>query len=191
MLSRYIIKRILLLLLVLAVIPVYGQNKADTDAGADTKKQETDAASDAVKKNRPDPAPVAAVNLSDEMKFRNAMEFIRLERQNRALEELNEYLEIYIQGAHRDEAYRQIARIHCENFDYLKAVKAYGHLYEEYGSTESGIEGYFNMGLCYGKMGYREKARLIFEEIVRDHSELPCAAKAATQLDLVKIVAGE
>jgi len=168
------------MLILLTLFPLYGQNKGETEAAGDAKKQE-----------KTDVEPVAAVNLADEMKFRNAMEFIRLERQNRALEELNEYLEIYIQGAHRDEAYRQIARIHCENFDYLKAVKAYGHLYEEYGSTESGIEGYFNMGLCYGKMGYREKARLIFEEIVRDHSELPCAAKAATQLDLVKIVAGE
>ena len=140
------------------------------------------------KEQKADSAPVTAVNLADEVKFRNAMEFIRLERQDKALMELSEYLEIFIQGAHRDEAYRQIARIHCENFDYMKAVRAYGHLYEEYGTTESGIEGYFNMGLCYNKMGYRDRAKRIFEDIIRDHPEFPCAGKAGTQLELVKIV---
>jgi tetratricopeptide (TPR) repeat protein len=158
----------------LFMLPLYGQDAPGAKGEQKDQKNESES--------------VAPANLADEMKFRDAMEFIRLERNAKALDELNEYLEIFINGSHRDEAFRQIARIHCESFDYLKAVRAYQRLYEEYGTSESGIEGYYNMGLCYRKMGYRDRARRIFEEIIRDHAGLPVANRAGIQLELVKIV---
>lgn len=166
-----------IIILSAVAVPLQGQEMGEETATVEGQKE------------KKEEIPVSAENLADEAKFRNAMDFIRLARPQKALQELQEYLEIYSRGAHRDEAYRQIALIYCENFDYLKAVSAYRNLYQEYGGSESGIGAYFNMGMCYRKMGYREKARRVFEDIVRDYPASSYARQAETQIELVKIIA--
>jgi len=131
-----------------------------------------------------------AVNLkqvADDMKFRKGAEFYRLEKYDLALNELNEYLEIYYDGNHRGEAYRKIADIHIRQYNYQKAVEVYGRLYEEFSSTEEGVDGYFQMAICYLKMGYDSKAESIFRIIIQDHPGTTAAANAEIQLELIKI----
>ena len=131
-----------------------------------------------------------AINLkqvADDMKFRKGAEFYRLERYDLALNELYEYLEIYYDGTHRGEAYRKIADIHIKQYNYQKAVEVYRRLYEEFSSTDEGIDGYFQMGICYLKMGYDSKAEAIFKSIIQEHPGTTGAANAETQLELLKI----
>lgn len=131
-----------------------------------------------------------AVNLkqvADDMKFRKGAEFYRLERYDLALNELYEYLEIYYDGTHRGEAYRKIADIHIKQYNYQKAVEIYRRLYEEFSSTDEGIDGYFQMGICYLKMGYDSKAEAIFKSIMQEHPGSTGAANAEIQLELLKI----
>ncbi len=127
--------------------------------------------------------------ISDDMKFKNGVGFIRLKRYGKALAELNEYLEIYYDGIHRDEAYRNIAEIHFKRFDYQKAVQVYRSLYEEFSNIESGVEAYYRIGICYRKMGYDERAREVFQAILTDHPDSAHAAQARVQLDLLNILA--
>jgi TolA-binding protein len=91
--------------------------------------------------------------LADDLKFQNGMSFINLKMYDKAIETFNEYLEIYYNGNHRHEAYRQIAGIYFSRLEYLRAIDNYRALYEEFSNTESGIEAYFNIGICYNKMG--------------------------------------
>lgn len=131
-----------------------------------------------------------AINLkqvADDMKFRKGAEFYRLERYDLALNELYEYLEIYYDGTHRGEAYRKIADIHIRQYNYQKAVEVYRRLYEEFSSTDEGIDGYFQMGICYLKMGYDSKAEAIFKSIIQEHPGTSGAANAEIQLELLKI----
>lgn len=131
-----------------------------------------------------------AVNLkqvSDDMKFRKGAEFYRLEKYDLALNELYEYLEIFYDGTHRGEAYRKIAEIHIKQYDYQKAVEIYRRLYEEFSNTDEGIDGYFQMGVCYLKMGFDSKAEAVFKSIIQDHPGTTAAHNAEIQLDLIKI----
>jgi TolA-binding protein len=129
--------------------------------------------------------------IADDLKYRNGYRFIELGRYNKALEELNEYLEIYLYGIHRDEAYSNIARIHFIRLDYQKAAGTYGQLFEEFSNSDSGIEGYYNMGVCYQKMGYNRRAAEIFRDIVRNYPESTMTGKAKIQVDLLKILESE
>ncbi len=131
-----------------------------------------------------------AVNLkkvADDMKYRKGAEFYRLEKYDLALNELSEYLEIYYDGAHRCEAYRKIAEIHMKQYDYQKAVEVYSRLYEEFSSTDEGVDGYYQMALCYLKMGFDSKAEAIFKAIIEEHPDSTAARNAQTQLDLLQI----
>ncbi len=131
-----------------------------------------------------------AINLkqvADDLKFRKGAEFYRLERYDLALNELYEYLEIYYDGTHRGEAYRKIADIHIKQYNYQKAVEVYRRLYEEFSSTDEGVDGFFQMGICYLKMGYDSKAEAIFRSIIQEHPGTTGAANAEIQLELLKI----
>lgn len=131
-----------------------------------------------------------AINLkqvADDLKFRKGAEFYRLEKYDLALNELYEYLEIYYDGTHRGEAYRTIADIHIKQYNYQRAVEVYRRLYEEFSSTDEGIDGYFRMGICYLKMGYDSKAEAIFRSIIQEHPGTTGAANAEIQLELLKI----
>jgi len=125
--------------------------------------------------------------VADDMKFQNGMEFYKLERFDRALNEFNEYIEIYYDGIHRNEALRKIAEIHIRNFDYQKAIEAYRTLYQEFSSTDEGIDAYFQIGICYKKMGFDSKAETIFKYIVEEHPGTTAAYNSEIQLDLLKI----
>lgn len=131
-----------------------------------------------------------AVNLkqvADDMKYRKGAEFYRLEKYDLALNEFHEYLEIFYDGTHRAEAYRRIAEIHIKQYDYQKAVEIYRLLYEEFSNTDEGIDGYFQMGLCYLKMGFDSKAEAVFKSIIQEHPGTVAAQNAETQLELIKI----
>jgi tetratricopeptide (TPR) repeat protein len=65
---------------------------------------------------------------ADDMKFANAISFYKLEKYDRALNEFYEYIEIYYDGIHRNEAFRKIAEIHIRSFNYQKAIEAYNSI---------------------------------------------------------------
>ncbi len=125
--------------------------------------------------------------VADDMKFQNGMEFYKLEKYDRALNEFNEYIEIYFDGIHRNEALKKIAEIHIRMFEYTRAIEAYRTLYQEFSSTEEGIDAYFQIGICYKKMGFDSKAEAIFKYIVDEHPGTSAAYNSEIQLDLLKI----
>jgi TolA-binding protein len=127
--------------------------------------------------------------IADDLKFQNGLLFIRLKLQDKAIEELQEYLEIYNDGIHRHEAFRELAEIYYQRFDFQKAVDVLKGLHEEFSNTEEGVEAYFRMGICYKKMGYDANAQRVFNQIIQDHPESGYAYQAQKQLDLLKILA--
>ena len=126
--------------------------------------------------------------VSDDLKFQNAKRFIRISMHDKAVEELSEYLEIFNNGIHRDEAYRLIGDLYFERLDYLRAIKNYRALYEEFTGSEAGVEAYFKIGICYKKMGYDGKAVEIFQEIMQYHPDSSYAHHAEVQLDTLGIL---
>jgi len=126
--------------------------------------------------------------VADDMKFQNGLEFYKLEKFDRALSEFNEYIEIYFDGIHRNEALKKIAEINIRFFNYQKAIDAYRILYQEFSSTEEGIDAYFQIGICYKKMGFDSKAEAIFKYIVDEHPGSSAAYNSEIQLDLLKIL---
>ncbi len=126
--------------------------------------------------------------IADDLKYENSVRFIKLNRHDRAIEELNEYLEIFIHGTHRNEAFKNIAEIYFNRFEYQKALKVYRSLFEEFSNSEEGIEAYYNIGICYSKMGYNKKAEEIFKSIITDYSGSGFAYSAQIQIDLLKII---
>ena len=126
--------------------------------------------------------------VADDMKFQNGLEFYKLEKYDRALSEFNEYIEIYYDGIHRGEALKKIAEIYIKFFNYQKAIDAYRILYQEFSSTDEGIDAYFQIGICYKKMGFDSKAEAIFKYIIDEHPGTSAAYNSEIQLDLLKIL---
>jgi len=122
------------------------------------------------------------------MKYQNGVEFMKINDYGRALNEFNEYLEIYIHGIHRGNAYRNIAEIYISRFDFQRAIKAYLSIYQEFSFSEEGIDAYFQAGICYKKMGYDQKAAEIFRYIAAEHAGTGAAYNAGIQLELIKII---
>ncbi len=128
--------------------------------------------------------------MADDLTYDNARYFFEMRLYDRALERMNEYLEIHIDGIHRKEAYMAIADIHYRRFDYRKAARAYTGLYEEFSGSDEGIQGYLNAGICHDKMGNGRKARGIFNAIIEDHPDSRQAAMARTQLEIMDLTGG-
>ena len=126
---------------------------------------------------------------ADNIKFQNSMQFYKLGKFERALNEFNEYIEIFFDGAHRGEALKKIAEIHIRFFEYQKAIEAYRTLYQEFSATEDGLDAYFQIGICYKKMGFDSKAEEIFKYIIDEHPGTSTAYKSEIQLELLKIIA--
>ena len=129
-----------------------------------------------------------SVQIADNMKYQNGIEFMKINDYTRALNEFNEYLEIFIHGIHRSSVYRKIAEIHISRFDYQKAINAYKGIYQEYSFSDEGINAYFDAGICYKKMGYDNKAGEIFRFIINEHPGTSAAYNSEIQLDLIKII---
>ncbi len=125
--------------------------------------------------------------ISDDMKFATGEEFYRLREYHKALNILNEYLEVYYDGIHRSEAYRKIADIHIKDFNYQKAVSVYQELYLEFSNSDEGVDAYFQTAICYKKMGFDEKAVQIFDYIIKEHPGTTAAYHSEIQRDLIKI----
>lgn len=131
-----------------------------------------------------------SVNLkkaADDMKFANAISFYKLEKYDRALNEFYEYIEIYYDGIHRNEAFRKIAEIHIRNFNYQKAIEAYNSIYQEFSGTDEGLDAYFQTGVCYKKMGFDTKAESIFKYIMANHPGTTAAYNSEIQLELLRM----
>ena len=126
--------------------------------------------------------------IADDLKFDNARLFISLGLPDRAVVELNEYLEIYIRGSHRNEALSSLAIIYRDRFDYQKAIRVYKRQFEEFSSSDAGIDAFFQIGICYFKMGYYTDAENIFRRIIREHPTSIFAGQARTQLELMSIL---
>lgn len=126
--------------------------------------------------------------IADDRKFQNGIQFLILNKEKRALDEFQEYLEIYINGTHRHEAFLKIAGIYFRSFDYQKAVKVYTSLYEEFSNSEEGVEAYYMTGICYKKMGFNLMAVEIFKKIQENHPGSAFAYKSRVQMDILKIL---
>lgn len=126
--------------------------------------------------------------VADTAKFENGMLFFKMKEYDRALVEFNEYLEIYINGIHRKEAYRNVGKIHFDRMDYTSASKAYISLSEEFNHTEEGVEAYYNLGICNSKMGYDAKALEIFKAIIEEYPDSNYAYQAKIQIEVLDIV---
>jgi len=135
-----------------------------------------------VSEEEPDLARIA-----DDLKYDNARHFYEMRLYDKAMAEMNEYLEIHINGLHRKEAYMTIADIHYRRFDYRRAARTYTGLYEEFSGTDEGIQAYLNAGICHDKMGNGRKARDIFNSIIEDHPDSRQATMARTQLEIMEL----
>lgn len=129
--------------------------------------------------------------MADQMKFDQGKYFFELEQYDRALENLHEYLELYLHGAHRGEAYRMIASVYFQRFRYNRAAEAYRSLLEEYPGSENGIRGMYKMGICYKKMGDAGRASAIFSRLIREYPSSSYAHHSRVMLDVMKIVSSE
>jgi TolA-binding protein len=125
---------------------------------------------------------------SDNTNYENANQFYKLKQFSLATELFTEYLEIYPNGLHRKEVYKKIALMHFEKFDYIKSIKTYNSLYEEYSNSEEGIEAFFMTGICYQKMGFLDNAKQVFKSLMEEHPESNYAPQAKTKLDLIEIL---
>ena len=126
--------------------------------------------------------------VADDLKFENGKHFYDMKLYDKSLRELNEYLEIYINGQHRKEALWTIGSIYFRKFDYTRAVKSYKSLYEEFSTSEEGIKAYYHAGICYMKMGFPQKAEKVFSTIMEDHPDSPYSSQSRTQITLIRIM---
>jgi TolA-binding protein len=126
--------------------------------------------------------------VADDIKFENALQFYSMGDYRKALQMFNEYLEIYLTGAHRGEALRHVALIHFDRFEYEKSVRAYTAIHEESNNTEEGIEAYYKTGICYQKMGYDTRAQGVFQSIIEQYPYSTYAYLSRIQIDLLKII---
>lgn len=78
--------------------------------------------------------------------------------------------------------------IYFEKFDYIKSIKAFNSLYEEFSNSEEGIEAYFMTGICYQKMGFLDNAKQVFDTLIEEHPESNYASQARTKLDIIEIL---
>jgi TolA-binding protein len=125
---------------------------------------------------------------SDNMQFEYAKDLYRLKYYKKALELFKEYLEVYYNGIHRKEAYKNIASIYFGEFDYINSIKVYKSLYEEFSNSDEGIEGLFMTGICYQKMGFTGKARKVFQSIINDYPGSNFAYQSKINLDVIEIL---
>lgn len=125
---------------------------------------------------------------SDDMRFDNAYQFYRLEQYDKALILLQEYLEVYEDGSHRETAFDYLAGIYFMRYDYRKALKTYLAHFEEFSDTEEGVRAYYNAGICYRKMGMKNEAENVFNTIINEYSAFQSAADARMQLDVQNII---
>jgi TolA-binding protein len=125
--------------------------------------------------------------LADDRRFSDAANFVKLGRDDRAISLLYEYLEIFDNGTHRDEAWRHIAEIYSRRFQYARAAEIYLRLYSEFSHSEQGIAAYYQAALCYMKMGMNSRAESIFKDIIQRAPDSPHAAQAATRIEILKL----
>ncbi len=126
--------------------------------------------------------------LADTIKYENAIQFFQMREYGKALREFNEYLEIYINGTHRNDAYRHIARIYFDRFEYEQSIRAYTVIYEESSNTEEGVDAYYRTGICYQKMGDDARAREVYRAIIDQYPYSDYASQARIQMNLMKII---
>jgi TolA-binding protein len=128
------------------------------------------------------------IRIADDMKYQNGLQFYRLKREDRALQEFNEYLEVFINGIHRKEVFATIAKIYFDQQEYPRSIQAYEDLYAEFPHSDEGVEAFFRTGLCYQKMGDEKRAREVFEILLRDYPDSHFAQRARIYLNISEIL---
>lgn len=126
--------------------------------------------------------------LEDNLKFNNGILFLNLNEYDNALREFGEYIEVYTQGIHRKEAFKNIGDIYFTRFNFIKALNTYRSLYEEFSNAREGNEAHLQMGVCYLKMGYYDNAEKIFKSIIDTTTDPSIIQSAKIQLELIDIV---
>lgn len=126
--------------------------------------------------------------VNDDVRYENAASLLKLKKKDKALALFGEYLELFPDGAHRKEVLRSIGDVYLDRFDYKRAIKYYQQLYEEFGSEEEGVGGFFQTAVCYSRMGYTDKAAGIYKQIIEQYPSSGYSSKSRTQLDLEELV---
>ncbi len=126
--------------------------------------------------------------IADNLKFENAEQFIKLGFEDKAMQELHEYLEIFPHGNHRSEAFTRLAGIYSSEYQYERAVEMMLRHFEEFSTSEAGVEAYFHAGMMYRKMGYESEAEVIFNRIIKEYPASAYSSKASVQLQLAAIM---
>jgi TolA-binding protein len=126
--------------------------------------------------------------IADDLKFANGVQLIQLKQYDKAIEVLNEYLEIFNDGIHRHEAFKHIGDIYFNKYDYQKAIRTYRQLYEEFSTADDGVTAYFKIGICYTKMGYDNKAEEVFQQIIEEYPDSEIKGQAEVQISLLNLL---
>ena len=151
--------------------PAYAQEAAPASGGLGTQNESAD-----------------LDRLSDDVRYENAANLLKLRKKDKALALFGEYLELFPDGAHRKETLRAMGDVYLDRFDYRRAIKYYQQLYEESGSEEEGVGGFFQTAICYSRMGNTEKATDIYKRIMELYPSSIYASKAKTQLDIEEMI---
>lgn len=126
--------------------------------------------------------------IADDARFGNAYYLVTIGRKDKAITLLSEYIEVYIDGAHRKKAILTIGDIYYERFEYLRASNFYMMLFEEYPDSEEGVEAYYRTGLCSIKMGDRDKAASVFQDIVENYQGFAASEKAGLEYTINTLI---
>lgn len=126
--------------------------------------------------------------VNDDVRYENAAQLLKLKKKDKALALFGEYLELFPDGAHRKEALRSLGDVYLDRFDYRRAIKYYQQLYEEFGSEEEGVGGFFQSAICHSRMGNVDKAAEIYKRIIEMYPSSVYASKSKTQLDIEEMI---
>ncbi|MBN1499470.1 MAG: tetratricopeptide repeat protein [Spirochaetes bacterium] len=162
-------KKILIIMIMFSGINIYAQSAAEPELTPQEEARQLE-------------------RFSDDVRFDNAKRFVELKFYDKALQYLGEYIEVFQNGAHRVEAITYIAEIYFQRFEYMKSLQYYNLLYEENNNNDIGLNAYYNMGLCYSKMGYTAKANEIYNILISEHPASEIALKARLQVDVDSII---
>jgi TolA-binding protein len=145
-------------------------------------------AQDAVQPSSSDTASSDLERVNDDVRYENAAQLLKLKKKDKALALFGEYLELFPDGAHRKEALRSVGDVYLDRFDYRRAIKYYQQLYEEFGSEEEGVGGFFQSAICHSRMGNVDKASEIYKRIIEMYPSSVYASKSKTQLDIEEMI---
>lgn len=123
---------------------------------------------------------------AEQVYFDFALSLMQEERFGEALENFQDFIELYPQSPLVNQAYEKIAEIHIENRNYQKALKIYKKLAERSGPNHVGLRYLLLSGRLMQKLGYMEEALKIYQQIIFLYPNSPNAHEAEQELKQIE-----